>query len=182
MDSNSCLKRNRGWLWHWREREREGGRERAVTGMEETDRRMKEATKASGLPDLKARRKAHMAPTTGQPISPGGSRARLAAPSAASLYHPWSLRAPASRRKKRSNAPTAATTAAHHIAGGLATASPTPTAISGTIPVRPRARKQRKLWERTPSRRKRLENSQGWRRGRSETVAGSACRSLSINP
>lgn len=67
--------------------------------------------KASGLPDLKARRKAHMPPTTGHPISPGGSRARRAAPRGASLYHPCALRAAASRS---TNAAAPSSSAAAH--------------------------------------------------------------------
>ena len=65
---------------------------RLEEGRGRVHRRMKEPMKESGLPDLKARRDAHMAPTTGHPMSPGGSRARLAAPREASLAHPCALR------------------------------------------------------------------------------------------
>jgi hypothetical protein len=59
-------------------------------------RRMKEPMKESGLPDLNAQRNAHIAPTTGHPMSPGGSRARLLPPSEASQAHRWALRTRAS--------------------------------------------------------------------------------------
>jgi hypothetical protein len=82
-------------------------------------RRMKEPMKESGSPDLKAQRNAHMAPTTGHPMSPGGSRARLPAPREASLAHPWALRTTASMATTN----TAATAANKP---GPAMPSPTP--------------------------------------------------------
>lgn len=54
--------------------------------MRMTDRRTKEAMKESGWPDLKARRKAHMLPMMGQPMSPGG-RWRRFSPRPTSCTH-----------------------------------------------------------------------------------------------
>jgi hypothetical protein len=106
-----------------------------------THRRTKEAMKASGLPDLKARRKAHMPPTKGHPISPGGSRARRSAPSAASLYHPCALRAAASTTTK-ATAPTSTASAAslYHQCALLAAASAStnataPSSTAAAIPT-----------------------------------------------
>lgn len=88
-----------------------------------TDRRMKEAMKASGLPDLKARRNAHMLPTIGHPISPGGNLDRLSAPSAATRTQSCALRTTAS------TSTTPATTAAastHRSPAAHAAAMPMP--------------------------------------------------------
>ena len=80
--------------------------------------------KASGLPDLKARRNAHMPPTTGHPISPGGSRARRAAPRGASLYHPCAHRAAASTS---TNAAAPSSSAAAHDSSAASSPSIVPT-------------------------------------------------------